>query len=192
MYRSLTPVPGEVALISGTLADSDLQEFAVFVNDKLADSERRFAGGARFMNGKCVNPGLALKIYDAVRRGLPSDQYVDGSHVAWKVVGHSRFKVVMYASISTGQGFGIHTDTGAEWDDLKREYSKFTVLVCLSDKFSGGDTQFYDDDYAATVRVQHARGRLLMFDINLPHSGEEVSDGTKRWIGTEIVCQRLS
>ena len=95
----------------------------------------------------------------------------------------------MYAVIEPGQSFPIHTDTGAEYS--KEGESKFTVLVYLSHEFEGGTTQFYTRIFEKTVEITPRAGKILVFDIDLFHAGMPVTNGTKYWIGTEIVCKRL-
>ena len=97
----------------------------------------------------------------------------------------------MYAKIGQGQMFGIHTDTGYEFDQKKNMFSKFTVLTYLNDDFEGGSTIFYNDDLKETTRIIPQAGETLVFDIDRFHAGENVTNGIKLWIGTELVCSRL-
>jgi hypothetical protein len=82
----------------------------------------------------------------------------------------------------------IHTDTGSEYDVPNNMYSKFTFLTYLNDGFTGGCTKFYDDRLRETCVITPERNRTLVFDIDLFHSGEKVLDGSKYWIGTELVA----
>lgn len=92
---------------------------------------------------------------------------------------------IFYAEIKQNQQFGIHTDTGSVYDKDKNEYSRFTFLIYLNEGFEGGETQFYSPNVSITPK----RGRTLFFDIDLLHKGNTVlSDSTKLWIGSELVC----
>ena len=141
-----------------------------------------------FANGKVALPAASALFWERLRPLLPPG-YTDRAGARWRFVGVSKY--IMFASFRPGDAFGIHTDTGAEWDDATRRYSKHTVLLYLNDGFRGGRTAFFDRDFAPTCAVTPRRGTLLAFDIDLYHSGEPVVDGgSKLWIGTELVCER--
>jgi hypothetical protein len=74
-------------------------------------------------------------------------------------------------------------------------YSKFVVLLYLNTsglEFQGGKTQFYDTHFNKTINIIPRKNRTVIFDIDLFHSGEKVFNviETKKWIGTEIICQQ--
>lgn len=46
-------------------------------------------------------------------------------------------KYIMYAKIKSGEFFGLHTDTGCEYDIIKNKYSKYTVITYLNDDYEG-------------------------------------------------------
>jgi hypothetical protein len=126
-------------------------------------------------------------MFERMRPHLP-DVYTDASGVQWDFVRGCQF--LMYAELAAGQRFNLHTDTGCFWEEHGERCSKFTLLLYLNDDYSGGQTEFFDDSWSSTNIVQPLAGRSLVFDIDMWHRGCEVTDGTKRWIGTEIVCAR--
>lgn len=146
---------------------------------------RPFTSASDFINGKAMRPALATMMYERLRPFLPS-MYVDREGLVCRFVGACKY--VMFATTRAGQQFSIHTDTGCEYDEDARRMSKFTVLTYLNDDFEGGETVFYDSNFKETCRVHAKKGRTLVFDINLFHSGSMVQVGEKRWIGTELVC----
>lgn len=179
-----TDVWCEVRTIDGLFSDAELDAFTTYVDQ--ADPCNRTFTSSPFKNGKVVDPSTASLMAERIRAHLP-EVYVDREGRAWSYDGTIRN--VMYAVLQPGQHFGIHTDTGVAFDDDGRRQSRFTVLLYLNDDFEGGHTQFYDDMFHETARILPVRGRTLIFDIARFHAGEQVLVGTKRWIGTELVCK---
>jgi hypothetical protein len=96
--------------------------------------------------------------------------------------------VIMAGMYKPGDSFGIHTDTGLFFDLANRKKTRYTLLIYLNDKFEGGNTIFYDTDtWTVTKTVKPERGKALIFDIDLWHSGSAVQTGCKMWIGCEII-----
>jgi Rps23 Pro-64 3,4-dihydroxylase Tpa1-like proline 4-hydroxylase len=111
--------------------------------------------------------------------------------VRWELVGPSRH--VFYAAMRAGEHFGIHTDTGSEYERTESgavSCSKFTMLVYLGEDFVGGACQFYDDAFRETVCVRPKRGRVAFFDIDVFHKACPVESGVKTWLGIELVYRR--
>ena len=178
--------PFEIFTVDGLYDDAEIQEFFRYIRQDCGDA-KKFSHESEFKNGKVLDPATASKMYDKIKAVLPG-VYVDATGVEWTFEGPCRY--VMFAEIHEGQLFGIHTDTGSEYDRDTGAMSKFTVLTYLNDGFSGGHTVFYDDHFRRTVDVTPVRNRTLIFDIDLFHSGQPVESGTKYWIGTELVCRR--
>lgn len=174
----------EVFTIDGLYTEEQIEEWHSYID--LSPRERPFTNSG-FKNGKVVMPHVSSEMWDAVSEHLPVI-YKDRRNKSWQFARTSKY--VMYAKVSPGQSFPIHTDTGAEFGPL--EESKFTVLTYLNDNFEGGSTVFYDDSFNMTAEIAPKRGRTLVFDIDLFHAGTEVSKGNKLWIGTEIVARPLA
>jgi hypothetical protein len=177
-------LPFEVFVIDGLYTDEALDAWESYI--KSSHGDRCFTNSG-FKNGKVVLPSVSKAMWDAVGPHLP-DEYVDGRGMRWGFDRASKY--VMYAQVSAGQAFPLHTDTGSEM--CATQESKFTVLTYLNADFEGGSTCFYDDAFIRTAEVHPKRGRTLVFDIDLFHEGRPVLSGEKLWIGTELVCGRFS
>lgn len=189
MYTMITQyssVPFEVFTVDNLYSPKEINDFLEFV-ETAAVGNRQFTSSP-FKNGKVVNKELSNTIFERLKPYLP-DVYVDQHGKRWSFYGSPN--IVMYAKLCTGQLFGIHTDTGCDYDEQTCRYSKFTVLTYLNDSFSGGQTTFYDNNFKITGVVSPRTNSTLVFDIDLFHKGEQVTNGTKYWIGTELVCTLL-
>ena len=176
-------VPYEVITIDGLYTHDEVAMFRSFIED--ADNHNRTFTSSPFKNGKVIKPEWSKLMYERISPHLPSE-YIDRNGKRWTFMETPKY--IMYANINSGERFGIHTDTGCEYDEQKNKYSKFTVLTYLNDEYEGGNTQFYDERFAKTVTIKPRTNRTLIFDIDLFHSGEPVLSGSKYWIGTELVC----
>lgn len=185
--RDRTDVPGEIVTVDDAFARRDLDRMRRLV-EAAGDGGHPFNALTSFTNGKTIDPAMSSLLYDGLRPHMPS-LYRDRRGVRWEPVGASAY--VMYADIAAGQQFGVHTDTGVVWDEGGGLVSKFTAFVVLGGDFRGGDTVFYDEGYRRLCDVEHAEGRALLFDIDLPHAGATVTEGRKTWVGTEVVCRRI-
>ena len=175
----------------GLFAEHEIERLWTTVDVARAEeSARPFSFASSFENGRIRAPDAAALIFDRCRPFLP-ETYVDAAGHAWSPV--RACDHLFFAVVSPGQLFGLHTDTGSVFDDDAREYSKFTVLLFLDESgrdFEGGQTCFFPVN-EREVRVRPVRNRLLAFDIDLFHCGEQVRSGTKRWVGTEFVYRRV-
>ncbi len=177
-------LPFELFTLDDLFSDDDIRKLNdVVIN---ADSKTRKFADQPFKNGKVIIPELSTLIYDRIYKHLPS-YYTDRNGKVWKYV--NACKYIMYSEILPGQQFGIHTDTGIEYDEQNNIYSKYTILIYLNDEFGGGYTTFYDNSFKKTVSIVPRKNRTLIFDLDLYHAGEQVTSGVKRWIGTELVCK---
>lgn len=141
-----------------------------------------------FKNGKIVLPEVSNLIWNRLQTAIPS-VYHDHGGIPWEIIGVPN--TVMYAEVKPGQRFGLHSDTGCVFDDGGRIKSSHTVLIYLNDNFSGGTTQFVDDNFKDTVTISPRINRTLCFDIEMFHRGDPVVSGIKRWIGTELISKRI-
>jgi hypothetical protein len=180
-------IPFEIFTAGGLFTEEELARLRAFVES--APPDVRTITPSPFRNGKLLLREVSALFWERLRPLLP-ERYVDRVGVQWRFVGVSRY--IMFASFRPGDAFGVHTDTGSEWDDATRRYSKHTVLLYLNHDFQGGRTLFFDDRFAPTCTVTPHCGGLLAFDIDLCHIGELVSVASKLWIGTELVCERLT
>lgn len=167
-------------------SDEEIASFRSYVTN--ADSKNHTFTNADFKNGKIKYPELSELMYKRTIQHIPK-LYTDTRGIKWKPIGCPDY--IMYASIEPGQSFGIHTDTGCVYDENNKQYSKFTVITYLNHDFDGGSLRFYTDEFKHTSTIDARTNRTLVFDIDLFHGGEPVVGGTKQWIGTEIVCEKV-
>lgn len=136
----------------------------------------KFVNVCDFYNEKDLAPGLTRELYRSLSPLLPSKLHVK-----------SISKYQTFARYRESEGFGLHTDTGID-DPETGTKSAFTLLIYLNDDFEGGGTQFYNDAFKPTIRVQPEAGMALFFDIRLWHAAEKVTSGTKYWMGSELMA----
>lgn len=173
--------------IDNLYTDEELNTFIDYVRNS-SDKNRSFTNSP-FKNGKMIEPDMSRLMFEKIKPNLPQ-KYVDTKGVEWTF--KNSVKYVFYSDIKEGQMFGIHTDTGSEYNDTNNLFSKFTVLTYLNDDYEGGCTTFFTDDFIQTSVIKPQRGKTLIFDIDLYHKGEKVIKGTKYWIGTELVCSKVN
>ena len=190
VVQQYSSIPFEIFTIDDLYTDDEIEIFLQFV--KNADESNRKFTNSPFKNGKVIHEHFSTLMFERIRKHLP-EVYTDRQSLQqgrqWEFVRVPKY--VMYASICSGKMFGIHTDTGCEYNNRTREYSKFTVLTYLNDDYEGGHTSFYDDDFNLTTSITPRKNRTLVFDMDLFHKGNVVESGEKHWIGTELVCRLL-
>lgn len=186
MLIQYSSIPYQVFTIDDIFTTDELSYFQNYI--KMNEECVRNFTNSPFVNGKMINPKISSSIYHKVAPYLPKE-YRDHHNQGWVYKGAT--KAVMFAKVEPDQHFGIHTDTGYEYDEDKNTYSKYTLLLYLNDDYNGGTTTFYTDTFEKTFQIVPKKGRVLCFDIDLFHSGDKVSDGIKCWIGTELVCGKI-
>jgi hypothetical protein len=134
-----------------------------------------FNGELQNRNGKMVYPEIANLIG---KRILQS---------GFSVNGVSFSDILYFSEIEKNQPFFIHTDTGVYYNRKTNVRSRYTVLLYLNDNFDGGNTSFYTNEFKKSVSITAKKNKIVVFDISLFHSGDTVTSGTKRWIGTELI-----
>lgn len=65
--------------------------------------------------------------------------------------------------------------------------SRITILIYLNDVEQGGETNICDRMLDKPVVVKPEGGKLLMFNHSLLHSGEELLDGVKYVLRTDLI-----
>ena len=182
--QQYTNIPYEIFTIDNLYTDKEINYFI----DYIETHEGCPFTFSEFKNGKIIEPEISTLMYSKIKPYL-SDTYKDhfnNSYIYKKTPKH-----IMYAKVNSNQQFGVNTDTSCVYYHIDNEYSKFTVLTYLNDNYEGGNTQFYSDNLLKTVTIHPKKNTTLIFDIDLFHSGEIVTKGTKYWIGTELVCSKI-
>ena len=177
----------EIFTIDNLFTNKELEEYKNFIEN--IDIKNRQFTNSNFKNGKSINNDLSQYIYSKLLPYLPNN-YIDRNNKSWKF--NSACKYIFYSKLESNQLFNLHTDTGSEYDDKQNIYSKYTALLYLNDDFEGGNTQFFDLNGKKTCTIIPKKNRILIFDIDLWHSGELITEGNKYWIGTEILCNKFN
>lgn len=117
----------------------------------------------------------------------------------WKAVGvNDLFKFSKYEK---GEKFLPHIDNAYAPSATRR--SIFTVIIYLNDDFTGGRTRFYKrqqdipfleqlDNNAILETVVPKTGSCVIFNHDLLHDGEAITQGTKYIIRTEVMFEKQS
>ncbi len=96
--------------------------------------------------------------------------------------------IIMMAKYQVGEMFDIHTDTGLYYNKNMCLKTRYTLLIYLNDDFNGGETIFFTDHFSVLKTIIPKRGACLIFDIDLWHKGNKIINGTKYWIGCELIA----
>jgi len=96
---------------------------------------------------------------------------------------NDHFRVSKY---KPGEEFKMHRD-GVNVDS-KGNRSVLTLNIFLNDKFDGGETDFFTDDRKKVLfSCKPKAGRGALFDHNNYHCGNEVKNGYKYLIRTDVM-----
>ena len=172
-----------IYIIDNLFTDNEINDFTDLVVNNTC--KHTFTRG-EFKNGRINNTIIPEQMYTKIKPFLPENY---DNYIFKKACNR-----IFYSEINENQLFNIHTDTGSFYDSENKMYSKFVVLIYLNSSgldFQGGHTQFYDNNFNKTINIIPKKNRTVIFDIDLFHSGEKVFNviETKKWIGTEIICQ---
>ena len=86
-----------------------------------------------------------------------------------------------YQVLTTGQGLGYHTDDNGAYQGTMKN-SGYSVLIYLTDDYTGGEILFYNDNEGNSSKAYHPEpGTMIYFrgDENYPHSVNEVISGER-------------
>lgn len=122
---------------------------------------------------------LAAQWWQRAKAFIPD---IDG----WRGCGmNERFRFYRY---TPGQLFARHRD--GSFQRSEAESSRMTFMVYLNAGYSGGCTRF-GRDKPGDLTVEPRSGTALVFRHDLMHEGEEVSDGVKYVLRTDVMYQRV-
>ncbi len=85
-----------------------------------------------------------------------------------------------------GEFVSAHSDAPREIEPGL--YSKYTLVIYLSDQIEGGDTVFPNKG----IRVGPTRGRAVLFDHIIRHEGAKVLQGMKYIVRTDVAVSDLT
>lgn len=136
-------------------------------------------GIAIYHQAMITDQTLANKFYHKIKHLLPS--HFNG----FPIVGlNDHFRFSKYHPRGF---FDIHKDGVNQ--DSKGNRSVMTLNIFLNDNFQGGETDFYYDD-KTTLRysVQPKPGRGALFAAQQYHCGNQVVEGYKYLLRTDVMC----
>lgn len=122
------------------------------------------------------NPQLAQQLWSIIKPLVPAE--VEG----YNAVGlNEKFRFYRYKD---GQQFKVHPDGSFKRDEF--EHSKITAIIYLNEDFTNGQTVFVNP----YQEVDPQTGRLLLFAHGQLHKGNEVPEGTKYVLRTDVMYRR--
>jgi prolyl 4-hydroxylase len=128
------------------------------------------------------NDALAESIYSRLLRHVPTQmsREENGKRVAVDVCGlYTPMRVYRY---KTGQHFGLHRDQSyTRAEDGARSF--LTVIIYLNDDFSGGETEFPQQQQ----KISPKQGAVLLFQHMLLHAGLHITQGVKYLLRTDVM-----
>lgn len=163
----------DVKTISNFLTSDECDKMIKISTEKVTHN---FTDSGVFTNKKWVDYELSNYFFDKLKATTNRADFLRANNL------------IMSGAYKPGDSFGIHTDTGLYYDEDTNEKSRWTLLIYLNDDFVGGETIFYHThDWSEYCRIKPEKGKALIFDIDLWHSGEKIKEGMKYWIGCEII-----
>ncbi len=136
------------------------------------------SGLALYDRAMLISPMWAEEVKGRIRNLVP-----DNIRDIFVVNDHFRF-----SKYNDGGHFKIHRD-GVN-SDGKGNYSLLTLNVFLNNGFVGGETDFFREDGQRFVRAVPKPGRGALFETNVLHCGNSVSEGNKYLLRTDIMVPR--
>eukprot|EP00042_Codosiga_hollandica_P017963 m.51163 g.51163 ORF g.51163 m.51163 type:complete len:223 (-) comp48245_c0_seq1:585-1253(-) len=143
-------------------------------------------GGGREMlavdyrnSGRCIidSVDVAAALWQRIQPFVPP------TFCARPVLGlNERLRFLRYG---VGQDFKQHQDGSFVRDNGERSF--MTLMLYLNDDCDGGTTSFYSWDGDSHLAVAPARGRVLVFQHDLLHSGDVVNSGLKYAMRTDVM-----
>jgi len=138
-----------------------------------------------------INPNNLLNVYltDSGINTIKGDVTFDLIKLIIDAIAHKfnlkKDNVVLnrinYQVLTTGQGLGYHTDNRGAYEGTMKN-AGYSVLVYLTDDYTGGEILFYDDSQGNNSTSYHPKaGTMIYFrgDEDHPHSVNEVLSGER-------------
>ncbi len=138
-----------------------------------------FTNAGNFTNNKWTDIDLATNFFNKLNKYNINDNIIRPNNI------------ITSGKYIKGDQFSLHTDTGLFYDIKNKEETRWTLLIYLNDNYEGGNTDFYLDNFSTIKTIKPKSGKAILFDIDLWHKGNEVLNGTKYWIGCEIIGKMI-
>ena len=170
----------DLYIIENFLDEDEIKTCLEYVDTQSLSGEKNtFNNQTDFFNAKLRNQELSQKFYQK----LENINQVDPSDGNWRPIKSCGY--IFMAKYYPGTNFSLHLDTGSCF--LYNERSYQTLLIYLNDDYTDGETVFFNQNFEKKVTVTPKKGTAILFKIDLWHQGNQVTNGYKSWIGTEIV-----
>lgn len=138
---------------------------------------------------------LSSLLFQEIKNYIPNEIKIEGISKEecgnWELdCLNSRIRICRYLP---NQYFNKHLD-GVHFIS-KSKQSKLTFMIYLNgnEDFTGGRTLFFDSKENESIigSYQPKKGDLIIFDHNLWHSGEQVEQGEKYILRSDIIYQKI-
>lgn len=167
-----------VITINDILPQNDCNKYIDEIDQKTKICN--FTSAGNFKNDKYIDNSLSKYFYEKIKETL-DDELLNELRII------RANDIIMTGKYEANQEFSLHTDTGLYYNKKDKMRSKYTLLIYLNDDFSGGETVFYNDNFEPVIQIAPKKGMALLFDIDLWHKGNMVTNGKKYWIGCELI-----
>ena len=100
--------------------------------------------------------------------------------------------ILRFCKYNPSNKFKRHYDSGFNPDPLTERTFK-TCMVYLNEDYNGGKTRFYyyNSEYKSFLKLKAKAGMCLIFNQNIPHDGEQVENGYKYMMRTDMIYKAV-
>ena len=170
------------ACLSTSLCDSIIThaECQGFIPATLNDGslDLNFRNCGRCITFNCFHSDVVAAISDFLPRTYRQRKLIGINHC---------FRILKYKA---GQFFNAHYDDPIR---LPIGRTELTVMIYLNENYEGGQTTFVHDtsvDEFSEQRLRQKTGDMLIFDHGILHKGEEVFNGIKYVLRTDVIYSK--
>lgn len=125
------------------------------------------------------NYDLSTKLWNKIKDHIPK-HYAGGELVCL----NTYFRFSKY---EPGMKFDIHRDGTNQ--DMHGNRSVLTLNIFLNDSFTGGETDFFKENKTLHYSAKPKPGNAALFDGSWLHCGNEVRDGCKYLLRTDVMLK---
>lgn len=131
---------------------------------------------ATYSRNILINQDMADKLYDNIKHLLPSDPQTIGCNEYFR-----------FSKYAPGEEFHRHRDGINQ--DKHGHRAKYTVNIFLNSDFCGGSTEFFDEAGNSVFDARPSAGRGMIFDNQILHCGNKVTEGFKYLLRTDVMVR---
>ncbi len=100
--------------------------------------------------------------------------------------GHILNPRLRFLKYHVGNYFKQHYD--GDYRGIDGKCSEWTIQIYLNDNFTGGETTFIEDQGRWKIPYKPQKGSVILFHQSLLHEGNEVINGIKYSVRTDVLC----